>query len=171
MSSKSTAKKVAVVLAKRFTFDKIVNFQHKGIRNLPELLSLFPNYGLGFKVFFKSDNEKEQYIIDKVNPINHRHADFYGLKYNSNTLVGNKIEKLKNTLKKGIWNFTIQPGKFVTDNGVEYDIKKTEELIEKKRLFLLSRCQLLDEKPKGKLIREDAKKKKLEAATVGKKKK
>lgn len=171
MSAKDATKKVAVVAAKRFTFDKLVNFQNKGLRNLPELLSLFPNYGVGFKVFYKSDREKENFIIDKVNPINNRHADFYGLKHNADGLAGNKIEKIKNTLKRGIWNFTIQPGKFVTDNGVEFDIKKTEELIEKKKMFMQNRLKALNEPPKGKLLREEEKKKKLEAAAASKKKK
>jgi len=170
-SKKDAAKKVAVVAAKRFTLDKVVAYQHKGIRNLPELLSLYPNYGLGFKVFYKNDKDKSYYYIDKVNPINNRHADFYGLHYTNNGVAGNRIEKIKNTLKKGIWNFSITPGIFVTDNGVEYDIKKTEELIEKKKLFLESRLKALGEPTKGKLIREEEKRKKAEAAAAGKKKK
>jgi len=170
MLGKNATKNV-VASAKRFTFDKCVNYQHQGVRNLPELLSLFPNYGLGFKVFFKSDKDKEYHLIDKVNPINNKHADFYGLKYNSSGFAGKRIEKIKNTLKKGIWNYTVQPGKFVTDNGVEFDIQKTEELIAKKKLFIESRLKALNETPKGVLIRAEEKKKKLEAAAASKKKK
>lgn len=166
--SSDTAQKV-IILAKRFTIDKVTSFQHRGLKNLPELLSLFPNYGLGFKVFMKG-NKENYFLIDKVNIINNRHADFFGLKYSSNLLDANKIEKLRNTLKQGIWNYCVMPGKCLTDNGIEYDIKKTEELIDKKKIFLENRLKHLGIVSKGKEIRAEEKKKKLEKASDKKKK-
>ena len=167
-SSKNTSLKKAVILAKRFTIDKVCAFQHKNLRTLPELLSLYPNYGIGFKVFLKGEKDIF-YFIDKVNPINNRHADFYGLQYSDSGIVGNKIEKLRNTLKQGIWNYSIVPGKCITDNGVEYDIKKTEELVEKKKAFLENRLKLLGEVPKGKIARIEEAKLKLAKASEKKK--
>lgn len=168
MSSKSDIAKKAAVIAKRFTLDKVINFQHKAIRNLPELLSLYPNYGLGFKVFLKHDANKTYYFIDKVNPLNNRHADFYGIKYTKNGVEGNKNERIRNTLKKGIWNFTVTPGKCVTENGMEYDIKNIEDLVDKKKQFLESREKALGLVSKLRLAREEEKKNKLESdsATV-----
>ena len=171
MSSKTDALKKATVVAKRFTLDKVVNFQHKAIRSLPELLSLYPNYGLGFKVFLRNDANKTYYYIDKLNLINNKNADFFGIKYTINGVTGNKVEKIKNTDKKGIWNFNVTPGRCVTDNGMEYDIKKIEELMDKKKQFLESREKALGLISKTKQIKLGEKKKNLEEAVVNSNKK
>ena len=58
------------------------------------------------------------------------------------------------------------PGRCLTDNGMEYDIKKIEELMDKKKQFLESREKALGLISKTKQIKLGEKKKKLEEAVV-----
>jgi hypothetical protein len=154
-------------LLNRFTIDKVTKFASSHKKNLAELLSIYPNYGTGFKVFLKSD-KNEHYVIDRVIPKSNRNAKFYGIFYKNGELV-KKVENLKYVLRDKVWNY--QPdSKCQTQNCIDYDIKETEELIEEKKKMFEERGKILGLANPLKAHKEELKKKKAEAAKAPKKK-
>jgi hypothetical protein len=159
--------KSLIPVLKRYTIEKVSKFATGHTKNLAELLSLYPNYGLGFKVFLKSE-KNDYFIIDRVCPKSNRFAKFYGILYQNGQIV-NRIEKLRYVLKDKAWNY-LPDSKCQTENGLNYDIKQTEELIKMKRTLLEERGKILGLPNPLKAYKEELKKKKAEAAKVPKKK-
>ena len=62
--------------------------------------------------------------------------------FNRNGEANNKVTKIRNVLKPGLWAFEPLDGKTYSENGVEYDIKKTELLIEEKKNLLVQRNKM-----------------------------
>jgi len=138
-------KKLKVVQAvltpiKRHTIESVSKYISKNYKTLLELITFFPNFGQGFKVFLKR-RPQDYYIVDHLNLKNNRHGKVFGLFYR-NGEVNNKVTKIRNVLKPGLWAFEPLDGKTYSDNGIEYDIKKTELLIEEKKNLLAQRNKM-----------------------------
>jgi hypothetical protein len=154
---------------KRFTIDSVSKFSYKGVKTLTELMTLFPNFGRGFRLWRKT-NKDDYYILDKIIVKNNRNAEFFGILH-KNGIPTNKIDKIRSTQQDIGWQFEPLTTKCFTDNGVEYDIKKHEELIAIKKKIIEKRNRLLDIPNSLTKIKEEIKKKKAEAsAKPGKKK-
>jgi hypothetical protein len=166
MADKKLAKP-AVQVIKRFTIDKVTKFANSNKKNLAELLSVYPNYGVGFKVFYK-DEKNEYYVIDRVIPKSSRNAIMYGILFKNGQMI-NRVQRIRYHLKENIWNY-IPDSTCKTDNGLEYDIKETEELIKAKRQMFEERGKLFGLPSPIKAQKDEIKKKKAEAAKAPKKK-
>ncbi len=128
---------------KRFTIDGISKYYNKFNKNLIEMLFLFPNFGEGFKIYMKR-RVQDYYLIDHVNIKNHRHGKIFGMFYKNGVPVEKDIKKIRKTLQDGRWLFEPPVGIYTTENGLEYDIVKTQKLIEEKKEILNKRHTLLE---------------------------
>ncbi len=164
---KVLAKPIAPVV-RRYTIDSVSKFSTKFNRNLPQLLSLFPNYGVGFKIFMKH-NKDDYYIIDRSIIKSNKHAKLYGIPYEQGVMI-KKIEKLKYILKRGIWNFQPSSTVTTTENGLDYNIAHYEELIKQKKMIIEKRGKLLGLPNPLKMKKDELKKIKEAAASKPKKK-
>lgn len=112
---------------KSFTIESISKYIHKKMKNLPEMLSSFPNLGLGFKVY-EGRNKKKFYIVEKVNFEDNRHGKIYGIEYN-NDERSSKIDLIKNANIRGRWNYEVNNLDCKTDNDLTYNVGYTERMI------------------------------------------
>lgn len=163
-------KVAAVVVPKiqRFTIDAVCKFakKHKEL-NLLQMIFMFPNFGQGFKVFYKI-RPQDYHIVDNISMKNNRHGKLFGIFY-KNGQMEKKIKEIRNTLKPGRWLFEPSPGICHTDNAIQYDILKTEQLIEEKKKMMMERNKMfgiigyyknLELEKKKKIAEQLAKKKK-----------
>ena len=127
---------------KRHTIESVSKYFMKSYKTLIELISIFPNFGQGFKIFLKRRTQ-DYYIVDGVNLKNNRHGKIFGI-FHKNGEENKKIAKIRNVLKPGLWTFEPLEGKCYSDNGVEYDINATEVLIEEKKKLLAQRNKILE---------------------------
>jgi hypothetical protein len=165
--SKQAVTKIVTPAVRRFTIDGVSKYSFKGVKTLIELMSLFPNYGMGFRIWRKT-NKNEYFILDKINIKNNRNAELFGIPHKDG-VPSNKIEKIRSTQQDIGWNYEPLTTKCYTDNGVEYDIKRMEELIAIKKKVIEKRNTLLGLPHPLKAIKEEIKKKKLEATAKPKK--
>jgi hypothetical protein len=166
VNKKAITKIITPPQIKRFTIETVSKYATKGVKNLVEMLSLFPNQGIGFKIF-NQVNKTDYYIVDNVNFKDNRHAKIFGI-FHKNGIMGKKVEQIKNTLKTNRWKFEPTTEKCYTDNGIEYDIARTEALIEEKKKLLAKRNQLLGFIDHRRNLAQEIRKKKAESK--GKKK-
>jgi hypothetical protein len=163
------AAKAVVPAIRRFTIDSVSRFSYKGVKSLTELMTLFPNFGMGFRLWRKAE-KNDYYILDKIVVKNNRNAEFYGI-FHKNGVATRKIDKIRSTQQDIGWHFEPLTTKCYTDNGVEYDIKKFEELIAIKKKMMERRNKLLELPSPLKAKKEEIKKKKAEASAKPVKKK
>jgi hypothetical protein len=167
MSKQIIAKEIRPSI-KRFTLDAVSKYSYKGVKTLTELMSLFPNFGMGFRLWRKS-NRDEYFILDKISVKNNRNAEFFGILHRNGEAT-KRVERIRTTQQDLGWNFEPLTTKCYTDNGVEYDIKKYEELIAQKKKIIERRNKILEFQNPLVAQKEEIKKKKAEAASVKPKK-
>jgi hypothetical protein len=125
---------------RRFTIQSVTKYVYKNNKNLSEFLTLFPCYGMGFKLF-KKNNTNDYYVIDRVFPKNNRNSTIYAV-YHKQGVPNKKEQRLNSDLNHNIWNY--EPFNIVmTDNKLEYDIKKYEDLIGIKKKMIMKRNKLM----------------------------
>ena len=76
-------------------------------RNLPEMISRYPKYGKGFKVFKKTWPEDHFWQIYHVVPGTKKSAKIYGIMYKDGERISNNIDKIHGVHKRGIWQYDI----------------------------------------------------------------
>ena len=70
------------------------------------MISRFPKYGKGFKVFKKTWPEDVYWLITHVDPKNPpTQIKYYGLRYEGGKLQSESIHFIQGTHKRGIWQF------------------------------------------------------------------
>jgi hypothetical protein len=85
---------------------------------------------------------QDYWFIDNVVLKNNSHGKVFGI-FHKNGVGENKILKIRRTLQEGRWGIEIPTGKSYSENGVEYDIKKTEDLIVQKKELLKQRNEMI----------------------------
>ena len=151
----------------KFTIESLTKYLTTKQRNLVEQLFLYPNFGQGFKVFMRM-RPFDYYIVDNVTVKNHRHGKIFGIFY-ENSIIENKIAKIRRTLQDGRWDYEYPEGKCYSDNGVEYDIKRIAQLREEKVAMMEKRNKIIGFVPQIILDKEQKRKAKLEALSKKKK--
>ncbi len=141
MDKKLNVTQPILTTIKRHTIESVSKYFSKSYKTLIELITIFPNSGQNFKVFLKR-RPQDYYIVDHLNLKNNRHGKVFGVFYR-NGEGNNKVTKIRNVLKPGVWTFEPLDGKTYSENGVEYDIKTTELLIEEKKNLLAERNKML----------------------------
>jgi len=127
---------------KSFTVDSVTKYIYKQMKNLPEMLSSFPNQGVGFKVYQGRKKDKF-YIVEKTNFQDNRHGKIYGIEYNQDER-SNRIELVNNANIRGRWNYEVNNLDCKTDNGLTYNIGYTERMISNKIEMLKKRENILN---------------------------
>ena len=95
---------------------------------------------MGFKLF-KKNNVIDYYVIDRVFPKNNRNSTIYAT-YHKQGVSYKKEQRLNSDLNHNIWNY--EPFNIVmTDNKLEYDIKKYEDLIGIKKKMIMKRKKIM----------------------------
>ena len=74
-----------------------------GELNLCEMITRYPKKGLGMKVWRKTWDEKNYWLIYRVYMVGPKNARLFGLKYQGETLISDKVERIKGVNKRGIW--------------------------------------------------------------------
>src|SRR5690349_18158691 len=101
---------------KSFTIDSVTKYIHKKMKDLPEMLSSFPNLGIGFKVYL-GHKKDHYYIVENVKFLDNRNGKIYGYEYFKDER-SNKLEIIKNVNVSGRWNYVVNNLDCKTDNGL-----------------------------------------------------
>ena len=148
------------------------------------MLSRYPGHGVGFKVYRKWWPQGMFYHVRDVHLLSPRHGRILGIKYKDSQIAGNKIEKIDDVLKRGMWNYELADSAFtqqqvILDNGVSLNLAETQRLIDEKKAFLSQRTKQmqwigepepeLDDAALAKIAKKEAEKAKAKGAK-GKKK-
>ena len=115
---------------KKFTLQEITKHRTIKQKNLVEMLSRYPGYGTGFKVYRKWWPEGMFYHVRSVNLLSPRHGRLTGILYKNNQLAGNKIVKIEEVLKRGMWNYQLNDAalteqEVTLENGVHINLGET----------------------------------------------
>ncbi|TNV74023.1 hypothetical protein FGO68_gene8606 [Halteria grandinella] len=131
---------------KKFTLQDIT--KHKTLRqkNLVEMLTGYPNHGVGFKVYNKHWPQGSFYHVKQVDLNAPRYGSLYGVYYQDGQIAGNKIEKVAQVLKRGLWSYDLKDPAFTEpqitlDNDLTINMVRTQQLIEEKKEFLAKRTK------------------------------
>ena len=125
---------------KQNTIESVTKYSFRNKKTLCELLGLYPGHGIGFKLFKKGDPE-DYYFIEKLNLKNNRNSTIFA-RFHKKGVALNKLVRIRNTVNSQIWNFEPSVSN-KTQNGLEYDIQKLEQLITAKKNLLEKRQNLL----------------------------
>lgn len=116
---------------KKFTMQEVT--KHKSIqhKNLLEMLSRYPGYGVGFKVQRKWWPEGTFMHVRQVDLFAARYGRVFGILYKNNQIAGNKIERIEDSLKRGMWRYNLTDAAFTEsqvtlDNGATFDLARTQ---------------------------------------------
>ena len=162
-------KVVAKIIPKlqSFTIDSVCKYQFGSEKTLIEKLFYYPNFGQGFKIFLRI-RPYEYYIVNNLVVKNNRHGKVFGI-YHEDNKMENKIKKVRRTLQDGRWDIEYPQDKCYSENGVEYDIKKIEDLVSVKKQLLAKRNKEIGYIPFFYKLCQEKKKAKLEATAKKKK--
>jgi hypothetical protein len=160
---------VAKVLPKlqSFTLESVCKYTKEKEKSLIDQLFFYPNFGKGFKVFLRI-RPFEHWIVDNVRVKNNRHGIIFGVNY-LNGVENKKVTKIRRTLQEGRWAHDYPEGLCYSDNGIAYDIKKIESLMEEKRKLIDIRNRELEIIPN--YIKEHRQKRQAKLEAAAKKKK
>ncbi len=149
------------------------------------MLSRYPGYGVGFKVYRKWWPEGMFYQVKQVHLLSPRYGRMLGIKYKDGKIAGNKIERIEEILKRGMWNYQLNDAAFTEqqvtlDNGLTMNLGETQRLIDEKKAFLSQRSKQmqwigepepeLDEAAQMKIAKKEAEKAKAKAGKGPKRK-
>lgn len=97
------------------------------------------------------------------------------MKYENNQLVGQKVEKLHDVLKRGMWRYDLTdaaftPQQVTLDNGVTMNLSERQNLIDAKKQQMKERKKMMQVLKEPEVEKKDLKKGKLPAKGVARKK-
>ena len=73
-----------------------------------------------------------------------RYGRLQGLLYKDGQIAGNKIERIDDVLKRGLWRYdysdaSLTPQEVSLDNGLTFDLQRTHRLLQEKKAFMEKR--------------------------------
>ena len=94
------------------------------------MITRFPHNGRGMKVWRKTWDESNYFLVKHVEMSTKKSARMYGLKFQNNELVGNKVERIRGVTKRGIWQFdyneAFEVPEFVEEEAASQDTQEVE---------------------------------------------
>ena len=95
------------------------------------MLSRYPGHGVGFKVQRKWWPEGTFMHVRQVDLFAPRFGRVFGILYKDGKLAGNKIERVEDALKRGMWKYSMNDAAFTEpqvtlDNGLTFDLALTQ---------------------------------------------
>ena len=116
-------------VAKRFSMADITRHRHRNHKNLHELITRYPSGGRGFRVWMKEWPENSFITIRRIQHCGPRTGRLWGTFVWEGEYLKRSVVKVRDALKKGLWNFDPKVEPFVAENGQRYDIARTEQLV------------------------------------------
>ena len=129
---------------KKFTLQEVTKHRVIKNKNLIEMLSRYPGYGVGYKVTRKWWPQGQFMHIKNVELYSARFGRAWGIMYKDGQIASNKIEKIDGVLKRGMWQYELSDAAFTEqtvelDNGLKFNLGETQKLIDEKKEFLSQR--------------------------------
>jgi len=131
---------------KKFTLQDVTKHRIIKSKNLVEMLTRYPGYGVGYKVQRKWWPAGQYYHIKNVELYSARYGKLWGILYKDGKVAGNKIEPIDGALKRGMWTYDLSDASMteqevMLDNGVVFHLGESQRLIDEKKEFLKLRKQ------------------------------
>lgn len=129
---------------KKFTLQDVTKHRTIKNKNLMEMLTRYPGYGVGYKVSRKWWPAGHFYHVKNVELYSARYGKLWGILYKDGKIAGRKIEPIEGVLKRGMWNYDLSDAskteqEVVLDNGVVFNLGEVQKLIDEKKAFLSER--------------------------------
>lgn len=115
---------------KKFTLADVTKHRTIKNKNLIEMLTRYPGYGVGYKVARKWWPQGQYFHVKNVELYSARYGKLWGILYRDNKIAGNKIEPIDGVLKRGMWNYELVDAskteqEVTLDNGVVFNLGET----------------------------------------------
>lgn len=126
------AQNLAKSARKQFTLQDLIRHEKLKHKNLVEMISEYPNQGMGFRISKIYWPENHYIKIFKVDLETNRVGKVYGRKYVDGVAVTDKIFEVDRTSTRGLWRYDLGDSYYQTDNGLVYgleDFKKHFETV------------------------------------------
>ena len=97
---------------KKFTLQEVTKHRVIKNKNLIEMMSRYPGYGVGFKVTRKWWPQGQFMHVRNVELYSARFGKAWGIMYKDGKVFGNKIEPIDGVLKRGMWQYDLSDSAF-----------------------------------------------------------
>ena len=108
---------------KHFTLQDLIRHEKIRNKNLIEMISEYPNKGVGFRISKIYWPENHYIKIFKVELDTNRIGKVYGRKYVEGVAVTDKIYEVDRASTRGLWRYDLGDSFHQTDNGLIYTIE------------------------------------------------
>lgn len=112
---------------KHFNLQDLIRHEKLQHKNLVEMISEYPNNGIGFRISKIYWPENHYIKIFKVDLETNRSGRVFGRKYENGVAASDKIFEVEQTTTRGLWRYDLGDSFHQTDNGLIYtleDLKK-----------------------------------------------
>jgi hypothetical protein len=117
------AQNLAKSARKHFTLQDLIRHEKIKHKNLVEMLSEYPNQGVGFRIAKVYWPENHYVKVFKVEFDTNRSGKVYGRKYVDGVASSDKIFEVDRTTSRGLWRYDLGDSFHQTDNGLIYSLE------------------------------------------------
>lgn len=112
---------------KNFTLQDLIRHEKLRDKNLIEMISEYPNNGIGFRISKIYWPENHYIKIFKVDLETNRVGKVYGRKYVEGVAITDKIYEIERSSTRGLWRYDLGDSFHQTDNGLIYSIEDLKQ--------------------------------------------
>lgn len=108
---------------KNFTLEDLIRHEKKRHKNLIEMLSEYPNHGVGFRISKMYWPENHYIKVMRVELETNRLGKVYGKKFVGGTAASDKVFEVDKTTTRGLWNYDLGDSFYISDTGMTYTLE------------------------------------------------
>mmetsp|Transcript_4743 Transcript_4743/g.5183 ORF Transcript_4743/g.5183 Transcript_4743/m.5183 type:complete len:141 (-) Transcript_4743:95-517(-) len=120
MKPAATASKAVDQLAKTFTLPDLIKHATFPRKTILEMCAQYPSQGVGFKIWKKHWPKETYYEVKEAKFKDLRHGNLYGVLYKQGKRQNFRPLRIRDTLKRALWNYSVDNSQAKLDNGVVY---------------------------------------------------
>ena len=108
---------------KNFALADLIKHEKTKYKNLIEMITEYPNNGIGFRISKIYWPENHYIKIFKVDLVTNRIGKVYGRKFIDGVVESDEIIEVERTSSRGLWRYDIGDSFHQTDNGLVYTLE------------------------------------------------
>ncbi len=110
-----------------FTLKDLIHHEKYQYKNLIEMLSEYPNHGVGFRISKIHWPENHWIHVLKVELDTNRLGRVYGKKYVDGLLSSDKLLNVEHTSTRGLWRYDLGDAMSIIDESLVYTLSDLEK--------------------------------------------
>ena len=110
-----------------FTLKDLIHHEKYQYKNLIEMISEYPNHGVGFRIAKIYWPENQWIQVLRVDLETNRIGKVFGKKYVEGTLASDNLLDVQHTTTRGLWRYDLGDSMCILDKDVIYTISDLEK--------------------------------------------